>query len=194
MRLIAQATCLAAWLFQAGCGPPGGGEPPRDDAGPMWQGDFPVGPHAVGFRIDTLTRASQEGQREITLSVWYPAESDGSGEPMEVGDYFRAAVREGQLTESVGLDEGPGFAAVMTGSSTALSADEAEAGLHTAVGARLGATRAGGTHPVVLWSSRHATALAQAPLSEVLASHGFLTVSAWVVPNHPSHSSGRTGR
>ena len=145
----------------------------------MWHGDFPVGPHAVGFRMDTLTRASQEGQREITLSVWYPAESDGSGEPMEVGDYFRAAVREGQLSESEGLDYGPAFAAVMTGSSTALSADEAEAALHTPVGARFGATGAGGTHSVVLWSSRHATGLAQAPLSEVLASHGFLTASAW---------------
>jgi hypothetical protein len=96
-----------------------------------------------------------------------------------VRDYFRSALLEGQLSETVDLEEEPAFAAAMTGSATALSPERARAGLDASVLARADAAPAPGPYPLVLWSSRHATVLAQAPLSEVLASHGFVVATVW---------------
>ena len=150
-----------------------------DAATDPWSGDFSYGPYAVGFRITELTRQGSEGPRTIELSAWYPAEAGPGGTEMRVADYFRTVLREGQLLETEGLSEAPGFVAAMTGTPSALSSERASAGLERTVGARLNAEAATGPFPVVLWSSRHATVLAQAPIAELLASHGFVVATAW---------------
>ncbi len=144
-----------------------------------WEGDFSFGPHPVGFRTAALTRTSSEGPRQIALSIWYPADASSGAQSLRVRDYFRSAVLEGQLSETTGLAEEPAFAAAMTGSATALSPERARTGLDAPVLARADAAPEPGPYPLVLWSSRHATVLAQAPLSEVLASHGFVVATVW---------------
>jgi dienelactone hydrolase len=144
-----------------------------------WDGDFAVGGHHVGFRSESILRMGPEGERTLTLSVWYPADADPADETVRVRDYFRGVLQEGQLAEAEGLAEAPAFAAAMTGSIDALSPDAARTGLDARGLARRGAVPAAGTFPIALWSSRHATLLAQAPLSEILASHGFVVATVW---------------
>lgn len=144
-----------------------------------WFGDFAPGPNPIGFRTEGLTRIAADRERSLMMSVWYPA-VDGEEDPrLTIADYFREVVSEGQLTETEGLAEEPGFAAAMTGSSGALTVDRARAGLDSPVMARRNAVAAPGPFPVVLWSSRHATVLAQAPLAEALASQGFVVATVW---------------
>ncbi len=144
-----------------------------------WEGDFSLGPHPVGFRTATLNRTTPAGPREVALSVWYPAEADSGGRGLRVADYFRLVLSEGQLSETSDLAEEPAFVAAMTGTADALSPDRARIGLDAPVLARADAAPGPGPYPIVLWSSRHATVLAQAPLAEVLASHGFIVATAW---------------
>jgi len=156
------------------------GSPPTDPAVAPWSGDFSYGAYAVGFRVVDLRRPGPEGDREITLSVWYPVPAGSTtGEDLQIADYLRSVLREGQLSETDGLAEAPAFVAAMTGSADALSPERARRGLEERVAARSGAEPATGAFPVALWSSRHTTVLAQAPLSEVLASHGFVVATAW---------------
>lgn len=150
-----------------------------DDRRDSWNGDFGYGPHAVGFRYTTLDRPTPGGTRELALSVWYPADASHEGDVMRVRDYFRGVLREGQLSETLGLTEEAAFAAAMTGSPSALSVERARRGLDASVMARGAGVPARGSFPVILWSSRHATILAQAPLAEALASHGFVVATAW---------------
>ncbi len=144
-----------------------------------WNGDFAFGPHAVGFRTATLSRAAPTGPRELALSVWYPASATSESQDLRVSDYFQLALAEGQLPETVGLVEEAAFVAAMTGTSDALSPERARRGLDTPVLAQANATPGTGPYPLVLWSSRHSTVLAQAPLAEMLASHGFVVATVW---------------
>lgn len=158
-----------------GCG--GGGTADSDP--PPWYGDFPVGDHQVGFRTTTLTRAGPEGPRELALSVWYPAVSSPGVESLRLADYLRLVILEGQLSETEGLAEEPALAAAMTGSATALTAERSRSGLDAPTLAGADAVPSAGPYPLALWSSRHATVLAQAPIAEVLASHGFVVATVW---------------
>ncbi len=157
-----------------------------DDGNPMnsppsaWNGDFVFGPYAIGFKSQSIERPGPEGPREFTYSMWYPAEANNRNLPvMQVADYFQITLEEEQLLETVGLAEERAFAAAMTGDSTALSFASARSGLDAPVAAHTGALPASGPFPIVLWSTRHATVLAQAPLAEVLASHGFVVATTW---------------
>jgi len=144
-----------------------------------WGDVLDVGPHAVGFAQETLSRAAADGStRTLTLSVWYPA-IPGTGRPATIGDLFDIVVDEEQLVETNGLPRSRGLAAAMTGDAGALSVDVAERALETPVFARFGARPAVGSFKLALWSSRHATVLAQAPLAETLASHGFVVATVW---------------
>jgi hypothetical protein len=80
------------------------------DSPTPWTGDFVFGPHAVGFKVSDIERSGSEGPRDITLSVWYPAELDtDASQEMMLADYFRSAIREGQLHETNGLTEYSGL-------------------------------------------------------------------------------------
>lgn len=174
-QLVSVGLC-AGLVGVAACGADPEPTPPLEAA---WFGDFTPGPHPVGFRTEAMTRNAPEGERSLTLSVWYPAEAEDSAQRLTIADYFRAVVAEGQLTETDGLAEESGFAAAMTGSSSALTVERARAGLDTPVLATREAGPAPGPFPVVLWSSRHATVLAQAPIAEMLASQGFVVATVW---------------
>ena len=144
-----------------------------------WQGELTRGPYTVGFRTESLERTTVgDASRELTLSVWYPA-TPGSGQSARLEDFFEVALDEGQLSETNDLPRARALVAAMTGDSAALPQGVAERALATATFANLDAEQADGRFPLALWSSRHATVLAQAPLSETLASHGIIIATVW---------------
>ncbi|NKB88744.1 MAG: hypothetical protein GKS06_11035 [Acidobacteria bacterium] len=150
--------------------------PPATDG--AWAGDFEFGPHAVGFQTHSISRESPAGRRDLLLSVWYPADASRT-DRLRLSEYFQVVLNEEQLSEPVGLEREAAFSAALTGSAHALSKAQARAGLDMATFASAEAPQIDGAFPIALWSSRHATVLAQVPLSELLASHGFVTASVW---------------
>ncbi|MEM7416634.1 MAG: hypothetical protein AAF389_14105 [Gemmatimonadota bacterium] len=156
-----------------------GADAPPTPVESLWQDDLPVGPHPVGFRTEVGERQAETGPRTVTLAVWYPAVDGAAGTPVRIADYFDLVVAEGLLTETDGLTRPAGFTAAMTGSGTALSDSAATAALDLVGVASSEAPEADGAAPLILWSSRHATVLAQAPMAEALASHGYVVATAW---------------
>ena len=147
---------------------------------PAWYHDFDQGPFEVGFRSEQLERTAPDGSlRTLTLSVWYPAVEEARGDPVRLDDLLGIVLDEGQLEEAEGLDREAAFSAVTTGSAEALPGDASDRALDSPTLARWDVEPAPGPFPLVLWSARHATVLAQAPMSEVLASHGFVVATAW---------------
>lgn len=153
--------------------------PPADPLG--WDDGFDIGEHPVGFRTLELTRDGTDGlPRRLTLSIWYPASpAHVESARVTVEDLFRAVLDEGQLDEARGLGIERAFASAMTGDSTAIPVDRARTALDAPVLARRDAPPAVGRYPLALWSVRHATVLAQAPMAEVLASHGIVVATVW---------------
>jgi len=148
---------------------------PSDSA---WGPGFEAGPYAVGFRDEVVTRTTGDGvARPLTLSIWYPARAPG--DRMRLGELLTLVLREGQLEEARGLAPEAALAAATTGDSTAIPRETARAALDAPTLAARNAEPAGGRFPLVLWGSRHATVLAQAPLAELLASHGMVVATAW---------------
>lgn len=124
------------------------------------------------------TTGSGDG-RAIRLSVWYPRSEDRRGRRLPVGYLFELLAAENQFPETDGMPVDRMFPAVLTGDPGALSAAQSAEGLGMATAARVGAEPAAGRFPLVLWSSRHATVLAQAPMAEALASLGLVVATVW---------------
>ncbi len=146
-----------------------------------WASDFDIGEYPVGFRSIQMTSAPFDGRpsRRMTLSVWYPASNGDLQEPVRVEDLFRLAIDEGQLLETDGLSIERGFAAAMTGDSTSIPINRLRAALDAPTSATHDPTPASGPFPLALWSARHATVIAQAPMAETLASHGMVVATVW---------------
>ncbi|MGI9628707.1 MAG: hypothetical protein ACR2QM_17870 [Longimicrobiales bacterium] len=158
------------------CGP---AEEVRSHEVVQWGVGFEAGPLVVGFESQDMARTSQAGEpRDLTLALWYPAGA-AVGEPLPLGDLYQLVVDEGQLEEARGLSPERGLPAVMTGDSAALSVAESLGALSAPTRAFRDAAPAEGSFPLLLWSSRHATILAQAPMAESLASQGFVVATAW---------------
>ena len=69
-----------------------------------WGGDFETGEYPVGFRSIPIVAESPIGvPRQMTLSLWYPANADVQEPRVRVEDLFRIVVAEGQLSETNGL-------------------------------------------------------------------------------------------
>ena len=151
-----------------------------DDPDIAWGPGLETGIYPVGFRTLEITRDATDGSsRSLTLSIWYPAAPNDRGSRVTLEDLFRIVLDEGQLTETDDLSIEPALAAAMTGVSTSLSIDQSRTVLDAPTLARRDAAPAEGRFPLALWSVRHATALAQAPLAEVLASHGSVVATVW---------------
>lgn len=151
------------------------------DAGsePPWGGGLRPGPYAVGFRSRPLERPGADGEvRRLTLSVWYPA-AGPAGRPVSLRQLLELALAEGQIEEAAGLGPGRALAAAMTGDSMALPLEDARSALGLPTWATWDPEPADGSFPLALWSARHATVFAQAPMSEILASHGFVVATVW---------------
>lgn len=144
----------------------------------LWSG-LETGPHPVGFRIEDLTRTTSDGTvRRVRLALWYPRNGTGSS-PVRLGDLIRLVEDEQQLPEPAGMSQPARLAFILTGDSTAIAPERARGALGMETGAERDADPAPGPFPLVLWSSRHATVLAQAPLAHVLASQGHVVATAW---------------
>jgi dienelactone hydrolase len=157
---------LAAFACALACSHPAA-------AGPRLWGALQPGPYAVGFqRVDP-------GPRE--LHVWYPASAAGST-PLTLADYLRASrdLRAGavvgdrrELSVLRAL-----LSEAVTGTRDLLPVEQASALLSTAAAASADAPAAPGRFPLVFWTQRYGTTVAQHVLNEYLASHGFVVVYA----------------
>jgi dienelactone hydrolase len=140
-------------------------------AAPAMWGDLPHGPFGVGFRRERVRHAGAA----TLVDTWYPARDGGA--PMAFADYLRLS------TDLRGA--APGFpergeplaatlSTAVTGSADGVAAGTAAAILASPMAARRDAPAAPGAWPLVLWTPRYATTVAQAVMSEYLASLGFV--------------------
>lgn len=152
---------------------------PAMDSLALWEG-MPRGPFATGFRSFVVERTTPDGaKRQIRVSLWYPAREAAAGPRLRLGDLFRIVLDEGQLPDAAAESMEGGLAVAMTGDRGGLAPERARQALATPLLARPDAPASPGRFPIALWTSRHATVLAQVPLSEILASHGVIVATAW---------------
>jgi hypothetical protein len=145
-----------------------------------WGNELSAGPFGVGFRTIELSRNPAEGSaRRLTLSLWFPAQTVAGDTRVTLGDLYELVLAESQLDEPRGSSFERGFVAAMTGDSLSIPAEVAREALDSPTLASADPEPAEGRFPLVLWGVRHATTVAQAPLSELLASHGFVVATVW---------------
>lgn len=165
-----RASMVSVALLLGGCG----AEPV--ERSPLW-GSLEPGDFGVGFRATTHlddSRTSENGRaRGIEAHVWYPA-VDGRAGALRFRDYVHHATR----IEADDRDALRGWLAVaVTGSATGVAHDTLDLILDALMYARADAAAARGAHPLVLWTVRHETTVAQSVLSEYLASHGYVVAA-----------------
>ena len=152
-------------------------------ASPLW-GRLEVGAFGVGLRRITFADAtrvdtqleSQDGGRPIEVFLWYPAARGEDQARLQFEDYlrflpqFRANPQPGDLQEwlSVGI----------SGAADGVQRETLDLILSSAMQARRGASPSPGAFPLVLWTMRHETMVAQSVLCEYLASHGYVVAAA----------------
>ncbi len=145
---------------------------------PFWT-TLGAGPYPVGFRVIYRRGARPwggESGRPLRISLWYPSVA-GTGRPMAYGDYLHHHSDPGFESVDARLD-----AADIDSWKADLrdiapkDADQLFARLmNTPVAAHLGADRAAGTFPLLLYSGGKASrADANVELGEYLASHGYV--------------------
>jgi dienelactone hydrolase len=139
-------------------------------------GSLERGPHAVGFRTESLERAGKTAH----LAIWYPAAAS-EAPPMRLTDYLqespdlRGAV-EGFPSTAESLTRT--LAVTISGDATGVASKALDELLASRFEARRNAAPAPGQFPVVLWTPRYATPAMQMVLSEFLAAHGFVVAFA----------------
>lgn len=138
----------------------------------LW-GDLQPGKYDVGLRlvrfVDT-SRPNKDGSgRTIEVFVWYPAAKPVKVKSLTFAEYYLLSekeLRESELPEALSKD--------VTGDRKGITAEMAESILDSPMRAHLNSKQADGRFPIILWSSRHLTVIAQSVLSEYLASHGYV--------------------
>jgi dienelactone hydrolase len=153
-------------------------------AGASAVADLTPGPHPVGFRRLAAESALPPwigGPRPLEVTLWYPAQQGTDGRALTLGRYVDLSpdlVRR-SLAPGIGADDRPAvLSTAMTGAVDMLPRARAERLLAEPMRARENAPPTEGPFRVVLWTSRYGTTAAQAPLSEWLASHGYLVAFA----------------
>ncbi|MGE0442729.1 MAG: hypothetical protein AB7L66_13140 [Gemmatimonadales bacterium] len=145
------------------------------DSLPWWLG-VPTGPHAVGFRSYSISRAAAGGDRSIQVALWYPA-AGPAGRRLRLGELAALDAATDPDRPAGAVTPLQWLAAGATGTDSL--APPFEAALGAPLRSIAGARTAPGRWPAVVWGSRHGTPTAQAPLSELLASHGHVVLAAW---------------
>jgi len=139
---------------------------------PLFWGHLRAGRFGVGFR--TVRRKGGD------LQVWYPAVVD-SRPPLTFADYLRLSR---DLRGSVENFESDGAALAktltmaITGQADTLNRTQLNEILTAPLAAQPDAMSVAGIFPLVLWTHRYATTVAQCVLNEYLASYGFVVVYA----------------
>jgi dienelactone hydrolase len=153
-------------------------------AGASSVADLSPGPHAVGFRRLTTDSALPPwiaGPRPIEVALWYPTPKGTEARPLTLGRYLDLSpdlVRRSLPAGTSADDRAAVLSTAMTGAPDAVPRAQAERLLAEPMRAREDGPAAAGPFPIVLWTTRYGTTAAQAPLSEWLASHGYLVAFA----------------
>ena len=163
---------LLVALLQSGVGA-AADEPSRLQrvaAPPLW-GRLQPGQYRAGFR-----RILQPG---LYVDLWYPATA--TARPMRVADYLTLS---DDLRGAVPGSLAATLSTAISGDGARLAPDVTRRLLDSPLLAVRDAAPAAGSFPLLLWTPRYATTVAQSVLSEMLASHGF--VVAFARPDTPA--------
>lgn len=141
--------------------------------GDLQPGDFGVGFRTEYFEVANEADTSDRFGRTLEAMLWYPIKQDPiASQSVGFEDYaarlhqFRDGYNSIEMTEWLSV--------AVTGNPHTLSEQNAAAVLRARMAAIADAPIADGNFPLVLWTMRHETQVAQSVLSEYLASHGFV--------------------
>ena len=176
---------LTAALSSAAQPLPVAGVQKRSIQAPRLWGNLEQGRYEVGFRLVTFydSRRMEPGHsrgRPIEIALWYPA-SRSTKQGLTLGEYLNLS----DISREIAIGEENEVAASRRKLAVAMTSDPkgvADEILDELLASRLlavgDARPAPGAFPLVLWSARHGTVLAQSVLSEYLASHGYVVAYA----------------
>jgi hypothetical protein len=156
--------------------------PPR--ARQLW-GALTPGRFAVGLQVETVAdrsrrRNDQAGEppgRPIQIFTWYPASPPALARRLSFADYLSLA-DDPSAPASGRESQRRNLSLFINSEPDGVAADALDRILASRMFAVRNAAPAGGAYPLVLWSARHATPVAQSVLCEYLASHGYVVAFA----------------
>ncbi len=147
--------------------------------GQLEAGPFDVGLNWVTYidstRVDPQS-APTTGGRPIEAAVWYPASSGKGQDRLQFVDYLRFLPELGEASQGQAFQKW--LAEAISGDASAVERGTLEQILESPMRARRNASPAPGAFPLVLWTMRHGTVVAQSVLCEYLASHGYVVAAA----------------
>lgn len=147
----------------------------------LW-GELKPGKYDVGLRVDTFWDKSRDGTtpdgRPIQITTWYPASPSKRSARMSFADYLK-------LVMEMSSDKASDAQTLRQSLSLAISSEPEgidDSVLDQILAAKMLAVRDAAplrrAYPLVLWSARHGTVVAQSVLCEYLASHGYVVAFA----------------
>ncbi|MEM7357321.1 MAG: hypothetical protein AAF657_41280, partial [Acidobacteriota bacterium] len=147
--------------------------------GRLQPGQFDVGLRLATFsdsaRVEPEASPSKTG-RGVEIAIWYPASSGDGHERLQFADYVRHLPQFRQEVSQEALRKW--LAIGISGKAGALERRTLEQILAAPMHAIRDAAPAAEKFPLVLWTMRHDTLVAQSVLGEFLASHGYVVAAA----------------
>lgn len=147
----------------------------------MW-GELTPGAYGVGFRIRTFfddnrnkADVSEKGRR-IDVMIWYPSESKTDIPKLTFRDYLLLVPEFSFDSSQVHIRKW--LSTAVSGDTTGVSSDTLDRMIETEMQAVPDTPIIDEKFPLVLWTMRHGTMVAQSVLCEFLASHGYVVAYA----------------
>lgn len=156
-------------------------EPPATS--PLW-GHLEPGPYDVGLRQLTFIESTRDDsqldaqaeRRPIEVVLWYPAMHNKEQSRLQFQDYVHLLP---QFRETRQPDARYQWLSTgISGDANAVGRDTLDLILNAAMHASQSASPVSGEFPLVLWTMRHETLVAQSVLCEYVASHGYVVAAA----------------
>ena len=147
----------------------------------MW-GELSPGAYDVGFRVRTFfdpNRADvdkSENSRPIDVMIWYPAELGTNVPKLNFRNYLLLVPELKHDSDQIQIREW--LSTAISGDVSGVGSDTLAQMLETQMQAVLDAPIMNAQFPLVLWTMRHETMVAQSILCEYLASHGYVVAYA----------------
>lgn len=143
----------------------------------MW-GALSPGAYRVGFRVNTFYDTNRnegivsEKGRPVEVMLWYPTTSAAKSPKLTFKDYLLLVPALKQDTSRAHIRKW--LAGAISGDTLGISSDTLERIIGTEMQAIPDAPIINEKFPLVLWTMRHNTMVAQSTLCEYLASHGYV--------------------